>query len=584
MRKLLVVAIALALAISLIALPPYAASDKYLGANAKGEKGGTLVLGTLNGPKTLNDIVAQETSSTQIINRFMASMVERDNHGLWYPALATNWKIEITPEGKMVLYWYLRKGVKWSDGQPFTADDVVYTINNIYFNKNIPNDFQDLFPADNWPKAYKIDDYTVKVEFNYPYRLAWRYVGGTPIWPKHVIEKYLKEGKKFKEIWGVDAINNHEIVGLGPFIPVEYKEAEYVKLVRNPYYWKKDADGKQLPYLDEVIYKIIPNTDAMRLAFENGEIDVYGPRGTEYADFKAKAKEKGWVVGTGGPTFGTQFVTFNWNCPNPIARKWFRNEYFRKAVAYALDKKRIIDTLYNGLAVEQWGPISAAAKEWYNEKVLTKYEYSLDKAKTMLVLGGFSWNSEGKLVDKDGNVVKFILTTNAGNKVREGIGNILVENLKKLGMEVTFSPIDFNTLVQKLVVNGDWEAVIIGLTGGDEPQGGANVWKIKGALHFWNYHPDVKSFVDPKDYYSPDWEKEIDEIFKENVNFASEEDIPLVKDMFSRFQELVSEHLPLIYTTQQLFLYAYTNKLHNVDPTSMGGIVTWNMDWIWKEK
>ncbi len=581
MRKFWLILSVLVLTGLVLALPPYAASDKYLGAEATGKRGGTLILGTLSGPKTMNDVVAQETSSTQIIYRFMSSMVERDNHGLWYPALAENWKIEKTKEGKMVLTWYLRKGVKWSDGQPFTADDVVYTINDIYFNPDIPNDFQNLFPADNWPKASKIDDYTVKVEFNYPYRLAWRYIGVTPIWPKHVVEKYLSEGKKFKEIWTVDAINNGEIVGLGPFIPVEYKEAQYVKLVRNPYYWKKDKNGVQLPYLDEVVYKIIPDQKAMRLAFENGEIDTYGPRGTEYAELKEMAKDKGWVVGTGGPNFGTQFVTFNWNTPDPVKRKWFRNPYFRRAVAHALDKKSIIDTLYNGLAVEQWGPISEAAKEWYNGDVLRKYPYDLDLARTMLMLGGFSWNEEGKLVDEDGNVVKFILTTNAGNNVREGIGNILTENLKKLGMDVTFAPIDFNTLVQKLVATGDWEAVIIGLTGSDEPQGGANVWKIKGALHFWNYHPDVKKFVDPNDFYSPDWEKEIDKIFEENVKILDHEK---VYEMFSRFQELVSENLPLIYTTQQLFLYAYSKKLHNVDPTSLGGITVWNMDWIWKEE
>ncbi len=580
MRKVLLMVVVMAFVVMTLAVPPYAASDKYLGADATGKRGGKLVLGTLSGPRTMNDVVAQETSSTQIIGMFMGTMVERDNHGLWYPALAENWEVEQTPDGKMIVTWYLRKGVKWSDGHPFTADDVVYTINNIYFNKDIPNDFQNLFPADNWPKAYKVDDYTVKVVFNYVYRLAWRYMGVMYIWPKHVIEKYLAEGKEFKEIWDVDAINRGEIVGLGAFIPVEYVPDQYVRLVRNPYYWKKDKDGNQLPYLDEVIYKIIPDMNAMKLAFENGEIDTYGPRGTEYKELKEKAEEKGWVVGTGGPNFGTQFVTFNWNCPDPVKRKWFRNVYFRKAVAYAIDKKKIIDTLYNGLAIEQWGPISEAAQEWYNGDVLKKYPYDLEMAKMMLMLGGFSWNDEGKLVDSEGNVVKFILTTNAGNKVREGIGNILVENLKKLGMEVTFAPIDFNTLVQKLVVNGDWEAVIIGLTGGDEPQGGANVWKVKGSLHFWNYHPDVKKFVDPNDYYLPEWEKEIDTIFDENVKYLDKEK---VYQMFSRYQELVSEYLPLIYTTQQLFLYAYSTKLHNVDPTNMGGIVGWNMDWVWKE-
>ncbi|MDK2786113.1 MAG: peptide/nickel transport system substrate-binding protein [Thermotoga sp.] len=199
----------------------------------------------------------------------------------------------------------------------------------------------------------------------------------------------------------------------------------------------------------------------------------------------------------------------------------------------------------------------------------------------MLKLGGFKWDENGQLLDSEGNPVKFIIMTNAGNQVREGMGNIITESLKKLGMDVTFAPIDFNTLVQKLVVNGDWEAVIIGLTGSDEPQSGANVWRIKGALHFWNYHPEVKDFVDPNDYYLPDWEKEIDRIFEENVKILDQQK---VVDMFREFQRLVSEHLPLIYTTQQLYLYAYSNKLHNLEPTAFGGMWGWNQDCVWKEQ
>ena len=579
MRKFLILAVLVSFAFFALAeLSPFAYSEKYLGADATGKKGGYLIVPTLSGPRTCNDIVAQETSSTDVIGRFAGSLIEMDNYARIYPALAEKWEIEVKDDGSMVITWHLRKGVKWSDGTPFTADDVVFTINDVYFNPDIPNDMQDLF-GDNWPKAEKIDDYTVKTSFKEVYRLAVRYLGGLVLWPKHIAEPYVKE-KKFKELWGVDAINKHEIVGLGPYIPVEYVPDQYVKFERNPYYWKKDKNGVQLPYLDGIIFKIIPTQDAQKLAFENGEVDVYAPRGTEYAEIKEKAEEKGWIVGMGGPNFGTQFVTFNWSCPDPVKRKWFRNKYFRRAVAHAIDKEAIIDTLYNGLAVSQWGPISEAAKVYYDESVLRKYPYDLDLAKLMLKLGGFKWDENGQLLDKDGNPVKFILTTNAGNQIREGIGNILTDALKKLGMDVTFAPIDFNTLVQKLVVNGDWEAVIIGLTGSDEPQGGANVWRIKGALHFWNFHPDVKEFVDPNDYYSPDWEKEIDKIFVENIKILDQEK---VVDMFRTFQRLVSENLPLIYITQQLYLYAYSNKLHNLEPTAFGGMWGWNQDWVWKE-
>lgn len=561
------------------ALSPFAQFETYIGADVTGKHGGFLIVPTLSGPRTCNDVVAQETSSTDVIARFMASMIEMDNYARIHPALAERWELKQNPDGSMEITWYLRKGIKWSDGHPFTADDVVFTINDIYFNPDIPNDMQDLF-GDNWPKAVKIDDYTLKTVQKEPYRLAVRYIGGIPIFPKHLAEKYVKEGR-FKEFWTVDAINKKEIVGLGPFIPVEYVPDQYVKFVRNPYYWKYDKEGKQLPYLDGIIFKIIPTQDAQRLAFENGEVDVYGPRGTEYADLKKKAAEKGWVVGTGGPNFGTEFITFNWNTPDPVKRKWFRNEYFRRAVAYAIDKKSIVNTIFNGLAVEQWGPISAAAKVYYDESVLRKYPYNLDLARTMLKLGGFKWDDKGRLLDGAGNPVKFTIMTNAGNQIREGIGNIITDALKKLGMDVTFAPIDFNTLVQKLVNTGDWEAVIIGLTGSDEPQGGANVWTIKGALHFWNYHPDVKAYVDKKDYHSPDWEAKIDTIFKENVKILDQEK---VKAMFREFQKLVSENLPLIYTVQQLYLYAYSKKLHNLEPTAFGGMWGWNHDCIWKEQ
>ncbi|HOJ88606.1 MAG TPA: ABC transporter substrate-binding protein [Pseudothermotoga sp.] len=584
MKRVLTVALVLAFFVLSFAAEKYVYFDEntpYLGAKATGKPGGTLIAPQLgSGPKTVNPIVAQETSSTAVINVFLISLIEMDNYARMYPALAERCEVEVTDDEKMIITLKIRKGIKWSDGAPFTADDFVFSLNDIYCNPDIPNDMANLLEDSQGrlPVAEKVDDYTVKITYQEPYRLAVRYAAGIQILPKHIAEPWVKQGK-FKEMWTVDAINKKELVGLGPFIPVEYVPDQFVRMVKNPYYYKKDANGQQLPYLDEYVLKIIPDLNAIRLAFENGEIDVYGVTAQFYPEIKNKAKEKGWIVGTGGPNFGTTFVTLNFNCTDPVKRSWFRNEFFRKAIAYSMDKDAMIDTLLAGLGVAQWGPISAAAAAFYNDDVLRKYPYDLDYARMMLQLGGFSWDKDGNCVDASGNKVEFILMTNAGNTQREGTCNILRDELAKLGIKVVFTPIDFNTLVQKMTATGDWDAIVIGLTGSDEPQGGANVWKLDGALHFWNYSPKVKNFVSADIYEAPDWEVEIDKIFRENVRILDQKK---VYQMFSRYQELVSEHLPLIYTIQQNYLYAYVDKLQNLEPTAFGGML-WNIDWIWKK-
>jgi peptide/nickel transport system substrate-binding protein len=586
-KKALVVFMLLAV-VAIFAAEKYVWFDEktpYLGSDAKGKYGGRIVVGSLSGPRTMNYTVAKETSSTDIIALFMGyggTLVELDNYARLHPAIAKRCEVELTDEGKMIIKFWLREGIKWSDGHPFTADDFVFTVNDVYANPKIPSSTQDVIKDSQGrlPKAEKVDDYTVRIIYEEPFRLAVRYIGGLYIWPKHIAEQWVKDGT-FQQKWTVEAINNKELVGLGPFIPVEYVPDQYVRSVRNPNYWKKDANGNQLPYLDEFVTKIIPDLNAIKLAFENGEIDIYGVTAQFYPEIKAKAKEKNWVVGTGGPTYGTTFITFNWNHDDPVKRSWFRNEYFRKAVAYSMDKEAMIDTLLAGLGVAQWGPVSVLSP-FYNEDALRKYPYDLDYARMMLQLGGFSWDKNGNLIDADGNKVEFILSTNAGNIVREGMCNIIREALGKLGIKVTFVPLDFNLLVQKMLNTTDWEAIVIGLTGSDEPQGGRNVWAQKGTLHFWNFHPDAApgKQIKPEIYEAPDWELEIDRIFAENIRILDQKK---VYEMFSRFQELASEHLPLIYTVQQLYLYAHKADLNIIDPNAFGGML-WTLPWIYWKK
>jgi peptide/nickel transport system substrate-binding protein len=576
MKKVLFISVLVAL-VAIFAF----ADTQYLVTQTTGQYGNTLNLVTTAGPKTYNPLKAKETSSTDIIQLFLTGMIEVDNYGRLLPGLATSWSYKINDDNSVVYTFNLRKGVKWSDGKPFTADDVVFTFKVIEdpkiasSDKDVMKDSQGRLPI-----VTKIDDYTVQFKTLEPFRPFLRSVGTEYILPKHVLEADYTAGK-FDSAWGLDQINR--LVGTGPFLPVEYKQGEMIILKKNPNYWKKDKDGKVLPYLDKVVFSIVPDTNAELLKFENGGCDTYGPRASEYPDLKKQASSKGWVVGLDGPTFGTQFITFNWNAVDSkgkpeVARKWFRNLYFRKAVAYALNKQQMIDTIYHGLADAQWGPVSPAAVDFYYPNVY-KYPYNLTMAKMNLQLGGFTWK-DGKLYDSEGNPVKFSLITNAGNKTREEYCNIITESLKKLGMDVSFSPIDFNTLVGKLLNTGDWEAVVIGLTGGLDPHGGANVAPSYGSLHFWNYSPKAADYVDASDYVHPAWEEEIDNIFKQEVKTL---DQTKVKQLFNRYQILYSQYLPQIFLAQQRYMYAYSVKLHNLQPTAYGGM-TWNIDRIWKSK
>src|SRR5262249_52460421 len=154
---------------------------------------------------------------------------------------------------------------------------------------------------------------------------------------------------------------------------------------------------------------------------------------------------------------------------------------FRQAVAYAVDRQGIADQVYAGHAIPQYGPESPADKFFFDPKV-RQYPYSLDKAAAALAEGGFKKGPDGVLRDAQGHPVEFVMSTNADNPDRVAIGNIVRQDLAKLGMKVTLAPEAFNTLVNKMLETFKWEGMVMGLTGGIEPHGGQNVWKSSGSL------------------------------------------------------------------------------------------------------
>lgn len=530
-----------------------------------GRYGGTLTLSTVSDPKSFNDIIAKETSTTAITGLIFDGLVKMDAVKIEpVPALAKSW--EVSEDGKTWTFT-LRDGVVWSDGTPFTAEDVAFTFNDLIYNPDIPNSARDIFTVDGKQFEVKALD-PKRVEFTLPTKFAPFLMFMTQsILPKHILEPAVKKGV-FDSTWGVGT-PPEEIIGTGPFLLESYAAGQRVVLKRNPNYWRKDEEGEPLPYLRRVIYVIVQSQDVELLKFQRGEIDYYGMRGSDFPILKPQELKGDFTVYQAGPAFGTVFVTFNQNDRtnpetgkpflDPVKIKWFRNLEFRKAAAYALDKKSMIRIVMNGLGYPQWGPLSPSAGFFFHEGV-QKYEYNPEKARAILRDAGFfDRNGDGVVEDPDGNPVEFTFVTNAGNTDRIKIANLIRKDWEEIGFKVNFLQLEFNTLVTKLNATMDWEACMIGLTGGIEPHSGKNVWHSSGQLHLWNPVQETPSTV---------WEKRVDDLFSLGVQELNRD---LRKKYYDEWQVIVSENLPVIYTVLSESLYAVRNKFGNLNPTPYGG-------------
>lgn len=555
----------LSLSIMTFAADEVELKDPWISEKPQGNHGGTLMTTILGDPKTFNTVIAQETSSTDITDGYIFEGLV-DRHGVtteFIPELARDWEIS---EDGTVYTFYLRRGVQWSDGEEFTADDVMFTF-DVIKDEDVPTSTRDVMMVEGqFPEYRKIDKYTVQFELPKAYAPFMNNMT-TFIIPKHKLYNAWKNGN-FNNMWGIDT-KPSEIVGTGPFTLGEYKPGERVVLMRNAYHWRRDPEGKPLPYITRWVRVIVGSQETQALLFEKGRTHFHSVRGIDYKRFKKNADQGNYHMVDAGPTFSTNFIVFNMNPRNPKLEKqpwkydWFTNINFRRAVAYAVDKDTMIDQALAGFGSKQWSPVSAPNKVFLNENV-EKYPYNLEKARKELEKGGFSWNDDGQLIDKEGRRVEFNMVTNAGNTVREQIMNIIAPELRELGMKVNATPIEFNKMVNQLMSEWDYDTILIGLTGGVEPHSGSNVWPSNGHLHMWNPQQEEPA---------TEWEARIDELFDKGASAVKTEQRV---EYYNEFQMIISEKVPVIYTVTPNSLYSIRNTLKNTETTAFGG-VDWNI-------
>ncbi|MGH9792230.1 MAG: ABC transporter substrate-binding protein, partial [Candidatus Acidiferrales bacterium] len=237
---------------------------------AQGQHGGRLVVALRSEPRTLNPVLAADSPSREVIRRMMADLVHINRASQQTePALAKSWRAS---KDGLRYTLKLRRGLRFSDGQPLTADDVVLTF-QVYLDEKVHSPQRDLLLVGGKPIVVrKVDAQTVVFELSQPYAPAERLFDSIAILPRHLLKTVFDEGK-FAQAWGLN-VPVHQIAGMGPFRLKEYAAGQRIVLERNPYYWKVDQQSRRLPYLDEIVFLIVPNEDAQVIRFQAAETDV----------------------------------------------------------------------------------------------------------------------------------------------------------------------------------------------------------------------------------------------------------------------------------------------------------------------
>lgn len=553
----------------------------YLQSQAPiGNFGGTLVASTIGeGPKTFNPFNTKDNISSLMSEVMYDGLLSTHPvTGRPIPKLAK----DFTVNGNDYII-HLRKGIKWSDGKPITADDVVFTWQNIIFNGYGNTSVRDSIIVDGkLPTVKKIDNYTVEFKTPQPFAPFIRLLS-SPIAPKHIFMPAVKKGKNYFETFLSTNTDPKKFVTSGAFRLKEYVPAQRVVFERNPNYYVINTRGEKLPYLDKLVYLIVGDINNEVLKFEGGELDTIGLQGANVARFKEQEKHSDFTVYNLGPDTGTMFLSMNLNNRKNDngkynvdlkKQRWFQDKTFRQAVDYAIDRKNMVLNIANGLGAPLY--TAESLNSIFLNTDLKAYDKDLKKSKELLKKAGYKWDKKGHLLDKYGNHVEFDLYTNAGNTEREAIGVMVKQDLEDLGMKVNFKPIEFNSLVNKLVNSLDWDMVIMGLTGSPlEPNGGKNVWMSNGTLHMFNQRPAGYT----KDDRYP-WEKRIDELYKKG---ALATDFEARKKYYDEYQTIAYEEKPFVYIYSPIRIAAIRNKFKNIFPTSLGGI-THNLEEIYVDK
>jgi peptide/nickel transport system substrate-binding protein len=508
------------------------------------QSGGELRFCINSEPKTLNPLMVQDDQS-QVVAYLTSGVLVRVNRITQQPQpeLATEWKVL---EGGKRIRFRLREGVRFSDRSPFSAADVAYTVGQI-MDPSLHSYTGDAFRSGEGKVSVNvISPSQVEIVFPAPVANLVKLFDTVPIVSATSAQK--------------------ETATLGPFYLAEHKSGSYILLKRNPYYWKKDSSGRQLPYLDAVRLEVEQNREIEALRFRRGEIHLINT--VSPAIYEKLSSEDRALVRDAGPSSDTEQLWFN-QSPKaqipPYKLGWFTSTNFRRAVSEAINREDLARVVFRGHARPAVGIIGPANLFWFNNKLKT-HPYDPRSALRRLQQEGFHLDN-GVLRDKNGNVVEFSIITNAGNRPRESMATMIQEDLKKIGIKVNVVTLDFPTVIERIAQKFNYEACLLGGVNAElDPNLQMNIWLSSGESHQWN--PAQKSPATP-------WEAEIDKNMRAQ---ASSGDERKRKQYWDRVQEIAWEQEPFIYLINKDALVAIASNVKNAQPSALRPQTFWNVE------
>lgn len=495
-------------------------------------------------PKTLNPLKMEDNQS-ETVAYLTSGVLLRVNRVTQkpQPELATSWKV--LDGGKRIILT-LRKDARFSDGTPFSSDDVAYTIQQL-MDPALHSPIGDSFRSGEGKVSTRIiSPAAIEITFPAPVANLVNLFDTVPILSATSPQK--------------------EMAALGPFYVAEHKPGSYILLKRNPYYWKKDSSGRQLPYLDAVRLEIEQNREIEALRFQRGEIHLINIVSPAIYDKFSTVDPA--MVKDAGPSPDTEQIWFNQKPDAAIPAyklAWFTSVNFRRAISEAINREDLARIVFRGHAVPAVGIISPANKFWFNDK-LKPHPYDTNSALRRLQQDGFHLE-KGVLRDKGGNAVEFSIITNAGNIARESMATMIQQDLKKIGIKVNVATLDFPTVIERITQKFNYEACLLGGVNSElDPNSQMNIWLSSGDNHQWN--PGQKSPSSP-------WEAEIDKLMREQ---ASSGDQHKRKQDWDRVQEIAWEQEPFIYLVNRDALVAISSSVKNAQPTALRPQTYWNVE------
>ncbi len=530
-----------------------------------GTSGGRLIVADRGTPKTFNFLHAGDLVSATVASYLMSShLVEFDHDTQKYvPGLAESW--EASNEGKTVTL-KLREGLKFSDGSPLTADDVIFTL-KVATDEKSGSLFRENYLIGGKPlQATKIDERTIQFQLPRAAAAFESLLSTFGVLPRH------KLGNNFNpKTWDI-AVSPNELVVTGAYTLKEFVPDQRTILTRNPHYYKKDKSGIQLPYLDEIVIEAIKDPNTALLKFQQGEVELMD--NIAPANFAALKQQTptGTSVKDYGPSMTSDFLWLNVNetAVPAIKRGWFTDLRFKKAIAHALDRKTIIDNVLRGLGTPLNGMSSPANKSWSSE--VAGYDFSLQKAKDLLTEAGFM-QRDNTLFDKGGNAVEFTLIVDESVAVRKAMAAIIQEDVAKLGIKINVAPLEKNAFTEMIEKKLSYDAALHGYAVTDtDPSTVLMGLKTGGAQRYWNIGEKQATQA---------WEKDFDRLADEQDTTI---DPVLRKNKFGEAQKLFAEQLPMIPVVVRNFASGAKSTLGNYRPSVIMPRSLWNAEELfWKK-